>query len=403
MAQLRLRSVTFLLALPSLALAAACSSSSSPTTSSDAGAKDTAPPFDAGGPITGLPTEKWTWVPFPESKCRDGSSTGIGVNYNPASTKVMFYLEGGGACFNSATCILNQNPFNFTEVDFEALASSTADGSLNAGMLDRTKSANPVQDWTYVYIPYCTGDVHAGDNVAPVSGVSVGTPQDFAGYTNMKQYLARVVPTFPKATQVLFAGMSAGGFGAAADYDLAATAFGSIPVFMLDDSGPFMENPYFATCLVNLASTLWGLDKTVFATCGSNCTTPGSQFVEYAKYITTKYPNVTFGLADSLDDGTITEFFGFGADNCNQAGFQQLTATQFTDGLLDIRSKLSGSPNFGTFYFPGAEHTSTQSSIFYTRTSNTPDGGTDGPDGGGVLMTDWVASLLAGHATNVGP
>ncbi len=30
--------------------------------------------------ITGLQPDKWTWVPFADAKCRDGSPTGNGVN-----------------------------------------------------------------------------------------------------------------------------------------------------------------------------------------------------------------------------------------------------------------------------------------------------------------------------------
>src|SRR5262249_5830997 len=102
----------------SLAAFAACGSTSSPADqgSSDAGdagggqpdaRDDTAPPVDAGA--DSIPSSdagaiqaqdgKWTWVPFADAKCRDGSSTGIGVNLNRSSTKVMIFLEGGGACF----------------------------------------------------------------------------------------------------------------------------------------------------------------------------------------------------------------------------------------------------------------------------------------------------------------
>jgi hypothetical protein len=170
---------------------------------------------------------------------------------------------------------------------------------------------------------------------------------------------------------------------------------------MLDDSGPTMEDPYFASCLVTQTTALWGLDKTVFSGCGSSCSSPTTAFLDYTTHIVKKYPNVTFGLADSMDDGTISEFFGFGYENCTS--FQQLSATQFGGGLLDIRSKLSSYSNFGTFYFQGTDHTSTQSAVFYTRTAGGGDGGVGSDGGGAVLMTDWVASLLAGTATNAGP
>ena len=117
-----------------------------------------------------------------------------------------------------------------------------------AGVFDRTDAKNPMADWNFVYVPFCTGDVHAGDKTnATVSGVT--GPQQFVGYVNMTRYLARIVPTFPGLTKVLLTGVSAGGFGAAANYPQTARAFGSVPVYDLDDSGPPMEDPYAAKCL----------------------------------------------------------------------------------------------------------------------------------------------------------
>src|SRR5690242_9792017 len=40
------------------------------------------------GAAIGTAEKQWAWVPFPEAKCRDGSSTGIGVRLNSASSKV---------------------------------------------------------------------------------------------------------------------------------------------------------------------------------------------------------------------------------------------------------------------------------------------------------------------------
>jgi pectinacetylesterase len=346
----------------------------------DVGASDTGPAeaeSDAPDttPITDLPTETWTWVAFPDAKCRDASSTGIGVSLNPASKKLMIFMEGGGSCFDVTSC--GTNASHFGEADFSARAVSSADYlGLNVGILDRTKAANPVKDWSYVYIPYCTGDSHMGNNVATVAGVGV---QQFMGYVDMGQYLDRIVPTFASVTQVLLTGLSAGGLGAAANYHQTARAFGSTPVDLIDDSGPFLESPYGA--IPTATWTLFGLDATVGADCGSHCPNPGSFGVDYAKYLVASYPDATFGLADSTNDGA--------------------TNPMFEAGLLDIRAKLAPYPNFGEFIFAGTDHTSIQRAVFYTRTAGGGDGGAEG--GAGMLMTDWVKDLLNGTATNPGP
>ncbi len=51
-------------------------------------------------------------------------------------------------------------------------------------------------------------------------------------------------------TKVLLTGISAGGFGAAANYPQVARAFAPVPVYDLDDSGPpGAEDPYLPKCL----------------------------------------------------------------------------------------------------------------------------------------------------------
>src|SRR5688572_19641169 len=124
------------------------------------------------GPIEASALE-WTFVPVGGATCRDGTPTGIGVSLNPASTKVAIYLEGGGACFNEDTC--NENPSHFDASNF---ANLTAGGGID----DRGEDENPIRDWNMFFIPYCTGDVHAGDN--PDGGGANGVPsnQRFVGY-----------------------------------------------------------------------------------------------------------------------------------------------------------------------------------------------------------------------------
>src|SRR5262245_50224909 len=47
----------------------------------------------------------WTWTPVDGAICGNGSATGIGIRKNPASKKLVIYLEAGGACFSKDTCI----------------------------------------------------------------------------------------------------------------------------------------------------------------------------------------------------------------------------------------------------------------------------------------------------------
>jgi hypothetical protein len=61
-------------------------------------------PFTATGMPIMATDNTWTWVPFADTKCRSGTPAGIGVNMQSTSKRLMIYLEGGGACFDSQTC-----------------------------------------------------------------------------------------------------------------------------------------------------------------------------------------------------------------------------------------------------------------------------------------------------------
>ena len=396
-------------------VACGSSTSSAPSASADGG-------VDAGARITGLTPETWTWVGFPDAHCRDGSSTGIGVSVNPKSDKLMIYLEGGGACFNSTTCMINPSCFPESGPCVDYLGQpSTFDswktGNATTGIFDRNDAKNPVADWNMVYVPYCTGDVHAGANPSGhVDGVN-GT-LEFVGYTNVSKYLTRLVPTFNDVSQVLLTGVSAGGFGAGINYVQVAQAFAPTPVDMLDDSGPFMDDPYIPTCEQAQWVTTWGLDKTALAACGADCPDHTRYVIDGVKHNLRLYPKATFGLVESSDDAVMTLFLGFGGNNCAPAALPtQVPAATFLAGLEDIRSQLAAFPNFGAFIFSGTNHPSlikveSGSGSFDTRVAGgspadggAPEGGAGGaPDGGGgVMLTDWVGQLVNGTVSNVGP
>ncbi|HEY3853707.1 MAG TPA: hypothetical protein VGO67_04860 [Verrucomicrobiae bacterium] len=93
-----------------------------------------------GQTITGLTTNGWTWVPFTNAFCLDGSTTGIGINPSTASSKVLIFLDGGGACWDQLTCYTLQSAvtsYNQSEFDEEFTGTSP---SYPLWMFNRTNS-----------------------------------------------------------------------------------------------------------------------------------------------------------------------------------------------------------------------------------------------------------------------
>jgi hypothetical protein len=134
--------------------------------------------------------------------CRDGSPAGFYVHYSTAaSSKLFIYLEGGGACDSSTFC--SHNPANIQtvfsggpqsqgqtilgsltfattgQVPYTAIPASGLTPAYSPGIFDFTNTANPFKDWSAVYVPYRTGEVHFGtlDDVdIPSDGVLPSIP-----------------------------------------------------------------------------------------------------------------------------------------------------------------------------------------------------------------------------------
>jgi hypothetical protein len=56
------------------------------------------------------------------------------------------------------------------------------------GIFDRSNSRNPVRDWSMLFMPYCTGEVHSGSNTAHHRFPDTGKPLtiEHRGWDNMQ-------------------------------------------------------------------------------------------------------------------------------------------------------------------------------------------------------------------------
>jgi hypothetical protein len=331
-------------------------------------------------PFAADPLE-WTYVPVTGAQCRDGSSTGVAVNLNPDSDRVLIYLEGGGACFNLLSCGLN--PARFDGPGFDGRS---------RGLFDRENDENPVADWNFIYVPYCTGDVHIGNRPdAKVPGL--GSRQQFVGYRNMELNLARIVATFPDASQVLLTGSSAGGFGAAGNYAQTQEAFGDVPVTLLDDSGPPMDAPFLPSCLLDQWVDLFGVDGTVLADCGEACPHRDRFLFDYMRSLDERWPDRPRALFSYTSDTVVRMFFSFGFDECSSDFPSNYPQEDFRAGLDDLRDFVdSEGMNFGSFYLDGDAHTILSSDEVYAAEAE------------GTRFVDWVRELVDdGFVSHVGP
>jgi cysteine-rich repeat protein len=325
----------------------------------------------------------WEYVEVPGTMCMSGEPAGFGISLNPDSKDVMIYLEGGGACFND---LCDFSAFNIPFIP-------PPDGIFN-----RNNPDNPVKDWSMIYVPYCTGDVHGGNEDTQLGG----KVRHFRGYTNITKYLQQWVPTFAGAENVLLTGISAGGFGSGLNAIQVADAFGPGPqMIVIDDSGPPLSNDVIPPCLQQGFRDVWGLDGTILAACGAACADPNDFASGTLDHVLEKYPDMRFGLFSNTADTVIRTFMGFGwgngeYDKCDGIA-SSVPAAVYEDGLLALRDQHGGAA--ATYYIGqtqvlynfGQGHTVLRSPSFWTTVID------------GVQLSDWVGGVIKGEVQHVGP
>jgi len=329
------------------------------------------------------PAFVWTYIEVPGTRCLNGETAGFGVSLSPDSKNVMIYLEGGGACFNELC--------DFTAFSIPFVPPPD-------GIFNRANLVNPVNDWNMIYVPYCSGDIHGGDNETELGGKL----RYFHGYRNIAKYLEQWVPTFPEAENVLLTGISAGGFGAGLNAGQVTDAFGVGPqMIVIDDSGPPLSKDVIAPCLQATFREVWGLDQTILAACGADCPDPNDFASGYLAHVMKTYPDTRFGVFSNTADVVIRGFMGFGwgdgnYDQCDGTA-TIVPADDYEGGLLAMRAQYvdrSGTYYVGQFhpaYNFGKNHTVLRSSSFWTTVID------------GTPVSSWVGGVIDGDIQHVGP
>jgi hypothetical protein len=297
-----------------------------------------------GAPITAA-EGTWTFVPVEGARCGNGTQTGMAVNLSGASEQVLIFLAGGGACWEAAACAAG-TATHINDTLGEGPVLAEAQHQNLAVIFDRDDPSNPFRDASFVYIPYCTGDLHGGTQVTTYDWF--GPRQvHHVGARNMDAYLSRLQPTFPAARRVVLSGISAGGFGATFHWWRVQKAFPWAPVDVLNDSG----------LLVDVAPDgRYGTMKQRWAPeFPPGCTDcPDRLSAALTHSASLLGAPRRYAMLGYLRDGTIGLFFG-------------LQGHTVEAQLLAARA--AAAPNVKTFYLNGSDH------VVLTTPNVSPSGG----------------------------
>jgi hypothetical protein len=268
---------------------------------------DAAPRGDAGPQMAfEVPRDRaWHYVEVPGAVCANGSTLGIALNLDPSSDRLVLFLQGGGACWNTATCLLLGTAAHIADTLDErtVLGEAETAGGL---VLDRDDPGNPYRDQSFVYVPYCTGDVHVGDASTTYSTPRSSRTVEHRGAPNTEMILARLAATFPALDRLTMVGMSAGGYGVAVNAFRGRMAFPGVRVDVLDDSGlPIDANPD------QWAEMMDAWRPPLPEDC-PDCLRGFTALIPY--YGRTMPAGSRFGLLAYRMDGTLQTYYGYSGD-----------------------------------------------------------------------------------------
>jgi hypothetical protein len=322
---------------------------------------------DAGKVATKAPSTAATagdqgWeriVPGGDCQCSDGSEFSFWVHKaNPR--KVVFYLQDGGACFSAKTCAPESGLYQ-TRVN----EGPTGEG----GIFDFADERNPFADYSVVYVPYCTADVHIGNTTTKYSP---RLTVHHKGYVNGTAGLDRLLTTFPNATEVVVMGASAGAIAAPLYAGLVSDRLPHARITVLaDGSGSYPDLPRFNEIIAawGTRDSLPGWPENAGPT-GKPWSFPGL-FIQSGRHD----PKIVFARHDFAYDE-------------HQAGWYPIAGIPAKDLLSLIdgnETQIEGAGvNLLSYIAPGREHTALTDKSFYTETVN------------GEMLVEWVTRLIAG-------
>ena len=140
---------------------------------------------------------KWYDVPVENAFSSDGSEW-HGIFRKGTENKVVVYFFGGGVSITPETSEGGKEFYATTMLAQDFVAQ---------GGIGSNDDHNPFKDWSFIVIPYATGDFHAG------TGIYEGKKKVYhTGYNNYSAFIEKIKPYVGEPDTLLVTGFSAGGF-----------------------------------------------------------------------------------------------------------------------------------------------------------------------------------------------
>jgi hypothetical protein len=207
--------------------------------------------------------EEWVKIEPPGVVCGNNTPYKFFVIFSDKSDNLVVVLEPGGACWDYDSCTGNAGIRGAANVDGLKDDHYKLAGFISP-FLNRNSEEVPTTDWNMVYIPYCTGDVHTGNNVATYTDETGTKSVEFHhdGHHAMEEITSWIDENFTHVPKMFVTGCSAGGVGSMVDYHFLRKGIKSVERgYMLDDSGPVFPSGGYSMPLHQKIRSAWNVDS----------------------------------------------------------------------------------------------------------------------------------------------
>lgn len=308
--------------------------------------------------------------PGGETKCLRGGDYAFMVRKGTVP-KIVFEFEGGGACWNAATCAV---PSCTASVDASSKVSSLNRGN---GIHSGSNDANPFKEYYHVFVPYCSCDVFVGNNDKRYTLNTL----HHRGSVNWRAALKWAQENFPSEPEaVTVTGCSAGSAGALLNWAFIVEAYPQAKHYVFGDAfigvlSPSQYDQGFENWNIQLPFHIPGLSPDEVR----------KYKPDMSCYLIEKmhaaYPNTVVSAYTSNADAVQQGFYVLGNGG--------LDWTSSMRGLVSCyHNNITTGKDVYTFIASGVGHCETQSNGFFNQKSE------------GVNLASWVSDVLEDKKPN---
>ena len=236
-------------------------------------------------------------------------------------------------------------------------------------MADLDNPQNPFKDWFQAFVPYCTGDIHWGNQTKTYHWGGADHIINHKGFVNVSAVLDWIQTNFDEPEKLVVTGCSAGAYGSVMGAAHIHNLYPDVPLYQLGDAGAGVMTEAF----MNNGFPNWGAIETI------PDWVPGLQIPWQELTLVKLYTELAnYYAADRWSQYTTAH------DEVQRSFYAAMGGTGDWSQLMmtSIQEIETGTANFHAYTAPGEIHCITPLDIFYTRTVN------------GVKFVDWLNAMV---------